>query len=217
MPAGVKHSIERAISGQNQVAIMNVAVINPAPGLPPRRAFNVDDIRRMIDVGVLGEGERIELVEGEIVVMAAKSVAHHHIQNALNIALAKAVPEGLFVGNGSTLQLAEDVLVEPDLALISRSIYEGEKGAFAQARAEQVPLVIEIAVSSMAYDRGVKARLYAHHGIREYWVIDTNQRVTWIHTGPSQGGWSSIVECGPDDVLATPALPGFAIKLAGIG
>jgi hypothetical protein len=51
---------------------MNIAVVNPAPDLPPRRAFNVHDIRRMVDAGVLSEDENIELVEGEIVVMAAK-------------------------------------------------------------------------------------------------------------------------------------------------
>jgi len=55
---------------------MNIAVTYPAPGLPPRRAFNVDDIRRMVEAGVLHESERIELGRGEIVVRAAKSVVH---------------------------------------------------------------------------------------------------------------------------------------------
>jgi Uma2 family endonuclease len=80
-----------------------------------------------------------------------------------------------------------------------------------------VLLLIEVAVSSLAFDRRVKARLYARHGIRDYWVIDANERVTWVHTGPSGDGWTSIVERGPRDVLATDALPGFSIRLVDIG
>ena len=63
-------------------AAMNIAVVNPAPGLPPRRAFSVHDIRRMVDAGVLSEDENIELIEGEIVVMAAKGYAHEMIKAA---------------------------------------------------------------------------------------------------------------------------------------
>jgi Uma2 family endonuclease len=195
---------------------MNIAVTYPAPGLPPRRAFNVDDIRRMVEAGVLHESERIELVEGEIVVMAAKSVVHDLIQNTLNLALSKTVSDGLFVGNGSTLQLTEDVLVEPDLAVISRAIYNTDPSSYARPTANDVLLIIEISVSSLTYDRKTKARLYARHGIREYWVIDANERRTFVHTRPSGDGWSSIVERGPDDVLTTPAVPGFSFKLGDI-
>jgi Uma2 family endonuclease len=76
--------------------------------------------------------------------------------------------------------------------------------------------LIEIAVSSMSYGRGVKARLYAHHGIHELWVVDANARVTWVHTQPSGDTWSSIVERGPSDTLTTPALSGLSIRLANI-
>jgi Uma2 family endonuclease len=195
---------------------MNIAVTYPAPGLPPRRAFNVDDIRRMIEAGVLHESERIELVEGEIVVTAAKSIGHDLIQNALNLSLSRAVSEGLYVGNGSTLQLSENVLVEPDIAVISRAVYKADPAGFARPTGDDVLLVIEISVSSLTYDRTTKARLYARHGIREYWVIDANERRAFIHTGPTGDDWSSIVEHRPEDVLTTPALPGFAFKLSDI-
>jgi Uma2 family endonuclease len=77
-------------------------------------------------------------------------------------------------------------------------------------------LLTEVAASSLTYDRRVKARLYARHGIREFWVIDANERVTWIHTGPSGDGWSSIVERGSNETLATTALPNFSIRLCDI-
>jgi Uma2 family endonuclease len=192
---------------------MNIAFTRAAEGLP-RRAFTVEDIRRMIDAGVIREDERFELIEGEIVMMAAKSVAHDRVKHALNLAFAKAVPDGLFVGVESTLQLAENILVEPDIAIISRSVYDADPKSFARPRPEDVLLVVEVAVSSMTYDRDIKARLYARHGIREFWVIDAHERATWIHKGPTADGWSSIIECGASETLTTPALPGFAIRLS---
>jgi Uma2 family endonuclease len=77
-------------------------------------------------------------------------------------------------------------------------------------------LAIEVAVSSLAYDKGLKARLYARQSVREFWVVDANERITWIHTGPSENGWSSIVERGPGETLTTSALPGPAVNLAQI-
>jgi Uma2 family endonuclease len=191
---------------------MNVAFTRAAEGYP-RRAFTVEDIRRMIDAGVIREDERFELIEGEIVVTAAKSVAHDRVKNALNLVFARAVPDGLFVGVESTLQLAEHILVEPDIAIISQSVYKGDPKSFARPRPEDVLLLVEVAVSSMTYDRDVKARLYARHGVREFWVIDANARITWVHAGPTAEGWSSVTERGPGETLTTPALPGLAIRL----
>jgi Uma2 family endonuclease len=77
-------------------------------------------------------------------------------------------------------------------------------------------LIIEVAASSLAYDKDLKARLYARHGVREFWVIDANSRSTWVHTGPSGDGWTSIAKCGPEDSLTTAALPGFSLRLGAI-
>lgn len=194
---------------------MNAPWTNAAEGLP-RRPFTVEDVRRMIEAGILREDENFELIEGEFVMMAAKSVAHDNIKNALILQLARVLPEGLYVGVESTLQLAKDILVEPDLAIISRSIYKADPKSFARPQAKDVLLLIEIAVSSMTYDRKTKARLYARHGVQEYWVIDANDRKTWVHTGSQRDAWSQIIERGPDDTLTTPALPGFSVKLAEI-
>ena len=195
---------------------MNVAFTRAAEGYP-RRAFSVEDIRRMIDAGVIREDERFELIEGEIVMMAAERIAHDRIKNALTVAFARAVPDGLFVGVKSTLQLAENILVEPDLAIVARSVYHGDPKSFARPRSEDVLLLVEIAVSSLTYDRDVKARLYARHGIRELWVIDANERSAWVHTGPTGEGWSSVVARSGHETLTTPGLPGLAIRLDEVG
>jgi Uma2 family endonuclease len=195
---------------------MNIAVARAADGLP-RRAFTVDDIHRMVEAGIFSEDERFELIEGDLVMLSPKHVAHERIKHLLNMALVRAAPDGMFVGIEATLQLARDILVEPDLTVISRSVYNAGPKTFAQPRPEDILLLIEVAVSSLAYDRRVKARLYARHGIREFWVIDASECLTWIHTGPSGDGWASIVERGPGEVLRTSALPGFAMRLSTIG
>jgi Uma2 family endonuclease len=122
----------------------------------------------------------------------------------------------MFVAIESSLQLARDVLVAPDITVISRSVYEGEPKSFAQPRPEDVLLLIEVAVSSLAYDRRIKARLYARNGIREFWVIDAGGRITWIHTGASGDSWSSVVERGPHETLTATALPNFSIRLSDL-
>jgi Uma2 family endonuclease len=194
---------------------MNVAVTTAAEGFP-RRAFTVEDISRMIEAGVIREDEKFELIEGEIVMMAAKGIVHEQIKSALLIAVARALPDDLTVGVEATLQLTNTIMLEPDIAVFPKELFKKSSTGFARLDPGEACLVIEVAASSLAYDKGLKARLYARHRVREFWVVDANERVTWVHTGPSGDGWSSVVKCGPQDALTTSALPGFSIKLGEI-
>src|SRR6516162_8102402 len=191
---------------------MSVAPTTAAEGFP-RRAFTIDDIGRMIGAGIIREDEKFELIEGEIVMMAAKGIAHERIKSALTIAVARALPDHLTFGVEITLRLTNTIMLEPDIAVFPKELFKKPGAAFAQVDPGEAHLVIEVAASSIAYDKRLKARLYARHRVKEYWVIDANTRSTWVHTGPSGDGWSSITERGPQDALTTPALPGFSIHL----
>jgi Uma2 family endonuclease len=191
---------------------MNIAVTTAAEGFP-RRAFTVEDIARMMEAGILGENEKFELIEGEIVMMASKGIAHERIKSALTVAVVRALPDHLTVGVEATLRLTNTIMLEPDIAVFPKELFKKSVSGFAQLDPGEAHLVIEIAASSLAYDKGLKARLYARHRVREFWVIDANERITWVHTGPSGDGWSSIVERGAQDTLTTPALPRFSIRL----
>jgi hypothetical protein len=192
---------------------MNIAITTAAEGFP-RRAFKVGDIRRMLDVGVLHEDEKFELIGGEIVMMAAGGFAHEWIKSHLILAIVPTLPTTSILTAEASLQLADDVLVVPDLAVLSRVAFK--PGAESFTRPSEVQLAIEIAVSSLSYDRGLKARLYARHQVREFWVIDAMERTAWVHTGPSGEAWASVVERGPKDAMTTPLLPGFSIRLGEI-
>ncbi len=194
---------------------MNVAATTAAEGFP-RRAFTVEDISRMIEAGIIREDEKFELVEGEIVMMASKGIAHERVKSALTIAVARALPDHLTMGVEVTLRLTDTIMLEPDIAVFPKELFKKSSAGFARLDPGEAYLVIEVAVSSLAYDKGLKSRLYARHRVREFWVIDANTGITWVHTGPSGDEWSSVVKRGPQDTLTTPALPGFAIRFAEI-
>jgi Uma2 family endonuclease len=195
---------------------MSVAATTAAEGFP-RRAFTVEDISRMIEAGVIHEDEKFELIEGEIVMMAAKGIAHERIKSALTIAVARALPDHLTFGVETTLRLTNTIMLEPDIAVFPKELFQKSASGFAQLDPGEAHLVIEVSTSSIGYDKRLKARLYARHRVREYWVVDANEGTTWVHTAPSGDGWSSIIERGPQDALTTPALPGLSIRLGEIG
>jgi Uma2 family endonuclease len=193
---------------------MNVAVTTAAEGFP-RRAFTVEDISRMIAAGVIHEEERFELVEGEIVMMAAKGVAHERIKSALTVAISRALPAHLTIAVEATLRLSDTLMLEPDVAVFPKALFSKSTSFVHLDRGDGL-LIIEVAASSLAYDKDLKARLYARHGVREFWVIDANSRSTWVHTEPRGDQWSSITQRGPQEALTTPALPGFSLRLGNI-
>ncbi len=183
------------------------AVTRAAEGFD-RRAFTVSEVLRMQDAGIISEDEKFELIEGEFVPMQAQSHAHELLKSALIFKLVPATPETLWLGVETTIYLDDNTFVEPDLAIYPRGMkLETVKGA-------DIVLAIEVAVTSLAYDREFKAGLYARHRFQEYWVVDANARRTFQFAGPRGQGWRRREERAPDDVLTHPALPGFSIRLA---
>src|SRR5271165_6509278 len=132
---------------------MTVAVTSAAEGFP-RRAFTVEDVGRMIDAGVLGEDEKFELVEGEIVMMASKGIAHERIKSALTVAVVRALPDDLTIGVEATLRLTDTVMLEPDIAVFPKALFK-RPTRFAELNPGEAHLVIEVAASSLAYDKGL--------------------------------------------------------------
>src|SRR4051812_45607287 len=130
---------------------MNIAVTYPAPGLPPRRAFNVDDIRRMIEAGVIGEDERIGFVWGGKGVMAAKSYAHEMIKNALIKAVIRAAQPSLEVGVETTIQFSTSILIEPDIVVLRSDQVVKSDAGFVSVEQGGCSLIIEVSVSSLSY------------------------------------------------------------------
>ncbi len=191
------------------MADMRANVTRAAEGFD-RRSFTVAEILRMQDAGILSDDENFELIEGEIVPMQAKTQVHELIKSALNIGIARALPERLWLGVESSIYLSANTFVEPDLVVYPKGI------KLEEVKGSDILLAIEVALTRLDYDRGLKARLYARYGVNELWVIDAARRRAFVHSGPEGEGWRSIVERGPEDALTSAALPGFSARLGSI-
>ena len=169
--------------------------------------LTAEDIRRMQADGLIDEDDNFELIEGRIVPMGPKYHAHERLKSELGMALARVCPPDLIVGFETSLFLGTATIVEPDLCIYPRRLRSED------VRGSDVLLAIEIASSTLAQDRGPKARLYASYNVLELWVVDTNTRTTWIHRSAAAGAWQDILEVRSNETLRFDAIPSFAVRL----
>ena len=127
---------------------MNIALTRAADGLP-RRAFTVHDIRRMVEAGFIAENEPFELIGGDLVMMAAKGYAHELIKSALNVAIARALPDGMSMGAEMTVQLADATLLDPDLVVFERSALVRSEANFSYISPGGLMLAIELMLMTL--------------------------------------------------------------------
>lgn len=177
-----------------------------AEGLP-RRAFTVAEVERMVRAGFIAEDERVELIGGELVPMSAKGIHHEVLKAALLRQWYKAAPDNIGLVPETTFRLSTDTFLEPDIA-----VYPQEEG-LANLRGDTALLVVEIADTSLLYDRGRKADLYARFGIRELWVVDAVKLILWVYREPRFNGYRTVIEYGADDEAVPQAVPEFALTL----
>jgi Uma2 family endonuclease len=178
-----------------------------AEGLP-RRRFTIAEVEAMVAAGVMEEDERVELIGGELVPMSPKGNHHEVMKAALLRRWYRAVPDDLDLVPETTFRLSEDTYLEPDVVIYPRaSGLRGLTGA-------NVLLVVEIADSSLRYDTGRKAALYASFGIRELWVIDAVRLTTRVFREPAADGYRNARDFAPTDQLAPLIAPeAFAVRL----
>ncbi|MCR9120640.1 MAG: Uma2 family endonuclease [Phyllobacteriaceae bacterium] len=185
---------------------MNIRVTHAAEGLA-RRAFTVSDVVRMVEAGVLGRDERFELIGGEIVPMSPKGIRHERLKQWLNEQLIRGLPTHLQTIPETTFYLSEDTFIEPDFV-----VYPAESG-LEKLSPETCLLAIEVADSSLSYDLGRKARLYAEFVIGELWVFDVNAMQVTVHRQPRDGEFGSVERHRFDTTLAAKRIDGYALDL----
>jgi Uma2 family endonuclease len=182
-------------------------VTSAAEGLP-RRRFTVAEVEAMVAAGVMEEDERVELIGGELVPMSPKGNRHELVKIALVDGWIRARPIACRVAQETTFRLSEDTYLEPDVGIYpSASGLQGLTSAC-------VLLVVEIADSSLRYDIGHKAALYASFGIRELWVIDAVRLTARVFREPAADGYRNASDFGPADRITPLIAPeAFALRL----
>jgi Uma2 family endonuclease len=147
----------------------------------------VDEYYRMAETGVLRADARVELIEGEIIDMAPIGSRHASLVSALAEQLIGAAGAAAVVWIQSPVRLGARSEPQPDLALLKR---RPDRYASDHPTAADVLLVVEVSESTLAYDRDVKADLYARHGIPELWIVDAAERRLEIFRDPRDGRYA---------------------------
>ena len=178
----------------------------------PRRLLTVDEYHRMGEAGILTEDDRVELIEGELVAMAPIGSEHIAATNSLNRLLVLAVGDRGIVSVGNPVRLNQRSEPQPDFAVLKpRSDYRTML-----PRPEDTMLAVEVANTSLDYDRNVKLALYARSGIPEIWIVNLAAAEVEVYTSPVADSYTSIARAGRSDTLTIKAIPDVLIPVAEI-
>jgi Uma2 family endonuclease len=170
------------------------------PSLPVH-PLTIDDVAAMVRAGILGEDDRVELLDGVLVEMSPQGSSHATAVRRLNMLLAPvAAAAGLEVSPQCPLSVLSPISQpEPDLAVVPVGGWE--------VHAAQALLVVEVSVTSRTVDLGRKAVIYATAGIPDYWVLDIEQRRLVVHRAPTDGRYETIESLTDADVVTAARLP----------
>jgi Uma2 family endonuclease len=172
--------------------------------------FTVDDYHRMADAGILTEDDRVELLEGQVVVMSPIGGPHVACVVRLTTFLAERLEKGACVSVQNPVLVARHSEPQPDVAVFRRP--EGLRGAWIPA-ARDVLLVIEVADTSLVRDRDEKLPLYARAGIPEAWLVDLTNDAIEIHRAPRAGRYTLFHTARRRETIAPAAFPDLVLRV----
>ena len=162
----------------------------------------------MAEVGVLSPDDRTELIEGEIIDMAPIGSAHADVVRLLTQRLLRAVGDEGVVSAQLPVRLSQRSEPQPDVAVLKPKPAGYRR---MHPTASDVLLLIEISDTTLGYDLGVKARLYATHGVAEYWVVDLVANRVWRHRKPSRTQYLERTEIAAGSLELPEGLGAIAI------
>jgi Uma2 family endonuclease len=185
--------------------------------LPPevdRRRFTVDDYDRMAEAGILHEDDRVELIDGEIVQMAAIGLRHMTaVDETARLAVALLfATDDLRVSVQNPIRLGRRDEPQPDLMVYRK---RADKVG-ARLTPADVLLIIEVSDTTRIYDRTIKLPRYAAAGIPEAWLIDLVDDRVERHTEPSAEGYRRMDFVLRGEMLVSAMLPALALPMAAI-
>ena len=179
---------------------------------PRRHLLNVEQYYRMAEAGVLAPDARVELIEGEIVDMAPIGSSHAGVVNWLMQTFAPAaIAQRCVVAVQQPLRLGNRSEPQPDMMLLKP---RADLYRTSHPTASDVLLLIEVSDSTLKFDRGTKAALYARHGVKEVWIVDLPNRQLHCLESPIEGQYGSNASLTPPGRIEIPAVPGLHLDLA---
>jgi Uma2 family endonuclease len=169
-----------------------------------KKRFTVDEYYRMADAGILREGERVELIDGEIIQMSPIGHRHMVCVNRANMLLANALNGKAIVSVQNPLRLNQYNEPQPDIVIFEwRDDYYAEQPYTLEATL----FVIEVSDTTLRYDRNVKLPLYAANGVREVWIANLAENALLVCRDPAGKTYESLTTLRGDDLVACSAFP----------
>jgi Uma2 family endonuclease len=186
-------------------------------GLTTRR-WKRAEYDRLIECGFFRPGDPVELVGGQLIVAEPQGSRHFATIRAVVEALRVAFGAGWDVRNQGPVALDDESEPEPDVAVVAGSFRD-----YLDEHPSRPVLVVEVSESSLAFDRGHKAGLYARAGLDDYWIVNLVDRVLEVYreAGPDSHapfGWRyrSLTVSGPDASVSPLARPGVTVPIADL-
>ncbi|MCS6858925.1 MAG: Uma2 family endonuclease [Abditibacteriales bacterium] len=175
------------------------------------------DYYKMAEIGLF-DGKHVELIEGEIVEMSPMGTLHWVCVTLTGDALRKVFDQGYFIATQLPLDLGESTEPEPDVAVIRGNVRD-----YRDAHPTTAALIVEVADTSLSYDRADKASLYAKAGIAEYWIVNLLDNQCEVHRQPVPMpdqpfgfGYASVTTLKATDTVSPLAAPHATIAVADL-
>ena len=177
-----------------------------------KHVFTVTDFERMVETGILSEDDRVELIEGEIIEMSPIGKSHAACVDRL-VKLLSRLNDRVIPRVQGPIQLDDYSEPQPDLALLRPrdDFYSGSL-----PRPADVLLVIEVADSTLQYDRFVKLPAYARAGIPEAWLANLPQDRIEMYTEPVDGAYTVIKHATRGEVLQSSSIDELRLSVDDI-
>ncbi len=154
-----------------------------------RRKFTVEQYQKMVESGIIAEGERVELIRGEIIQMAAIGRRHAASVNRLVRLFSQVIGDRAIISPQNPVQLDDNSVPQPDIALLHPRADFYEAG---HPQPQDIFLLVEVADTTVEADREIKIPLYAEPGIIEIWLVDINAQCVEVYRQPTPTGYQSI-------------------------
>lgn len=163
----------------------------------------------MGEAGIFREDDRVELIEGEVITMSPIGSRHAASVTKLGQVLQRALlSKPLIVRIQNPIRLSEYSEPQPDLALVRA---REDFYASGHPTGADVLFLVEVAESSLMYDRLTKLSLYARSGIAEVWLVDLVNHLVEVHSAPAANGYSTVQRFRPGTVVVSTVLPAIEI------
>ncbi len=169
-----------------------------------KRLFTVHDYHRMVGAGILSEDDRVELIRGEVLAMSPIGPRHSAAVLRATQALVRIAGDRAIVGVQGSVRLDEYDELQPDIYLLRP---KDDFYASGHAGPADIFLIIEMADSSLDYDRTIKLGLYAETGVPEYWVADIQSECLLAYSELHEGAYRATREFRRGSSIAPQFLP----------